>query len=103
MEQVHLTIHDEPLSFGNLIDQTVTLMLHVQNMHTLSGVQKKALVIKSLMKVAQDLPDETNGPGLLEDIIVRFIPTMIDLLIVVDKGHIRINNKMAGCFSCFVS
>ena len=98
---------------GDLNVDTIILLLprlikHVDTFKTLTGREKKNMIISMLNHIV----DITDGPGdddILDPVIKRVIPSVIDLVLVVDNGKLRVNKqnllfkiyrKLTGFFSC---
>tara|TARA_X000000950_G_C13884000_1_gene648088 strand:+ start:1727 stop:2344 length:618 start_codon:yes stop_codon:yes gene_type:complete len=98
---------------GDLNVDTIILLLprlikHVDTFKTLTGKEKKNMIISMLNHIV----DITDGPGdddILDPVIKRVIPSVIDLVLVVDNGKLRVNKqnflfkiyrKLTGLFSC---
>ncbi len=68
------------------------IIRHVQKYKSLSGQEKKTMVIAMLSHIV----DITDGPGdddLWDPIIKRLIPHVIDTIVMVDKGKLKLNTK----------
>ncbi len=82
---------------GDLNVDTIILLLpklikHVDTFKTLKGKEKKNMIISMLNHIV----DITDGPGdddILDPVIKRVIPSVIDLVLVVDNGKLRIKKK----------
>ena len=98
---------------GDLNVDTIILLLprlikHVDTFKTLTGKEKKNMIISMLNHIV----DITDGPGdddILDPVIKRVIPSVIDLVLVVDNGKLKVNKKnllfkiyrkLTGLFSC---
>jgi hypothetical protein len=98
---------------GDLNVDTIVLLLprlikHVDTFKTLTGKEKKNMIISMLNHIV----DITDGPGdddILDPVIKRVIPSVIDLVLVVDNGKLKVNKKnllfkiyrkLTGLFSC---
>lgn len=71
------------------------IIRHVQKYKSLSGEEKKTMVIAMLSHIV----DITDGPGdddLWDPIIKRLIPHVIDTIVMVDKGKLKLNTKKGG-------
>ena len=82
----------EDFSINNLMSILPQLMRHVKKYKSLSGIEKRAMVISMLKHII----DITDGPGnddLWDPILKRLVPSIIDTLVEVDKGKLRINRK----------
>lgn len=85
---------DGDLNVDNIIKLLPRLIQHVDNFKNLSGKEKKNMIISMLNHIV----DITDGPGdddILDPVIKRVIPSIIDLVLEVDKGKLKI--KKNGC------
>ena len=76
----------------NLIEVLPSIIKHVQTFKNLTGVQKKNMIISML----RHLVDITDGPGddeLWDPIIKRLLPGMVDMLVKVDQGKLKLNTN----------
>ena len=87
----------------NLIEVLPSIIKHVQTFKNLTGAQKKNMIISML----RHLVDITDGPGddeLWDPIIKRLLPSMVDMLVKVDQGKLKLNTNpcrsVLGIFSC---
>jgi hypothetical protein len=100
--------YSSPLTMKNIVERTIAIMQWVESLdNSLTGPQKKQLVIDVLVKAADALPRESVTEALIE----AAIPPMIDWLVVADRKGLRINPQLkpcarkcrgwfARCFSC---
>jgi len=85
---------DGDLNVDNIIRLLPRLIQHVDNFKNLTGKEKKNMIISMLNHIV----DITDGPGdddILDPVIKRVIPSVIDLVLEVDNGKLRIKKK--GC------
>ena len=87
----------------NLIEVLPEIIRHVQTFKNLTGTQKKNMIVSML----RHLVDITDGPGddeLWDPIIKRLLPGMVDMLVKVDQGKLKLNTNpcrsVLGIFSC---
>lgn len=87
-------------TYAEIPTLVIKAMKHVQSFKGMKGEQKKALVIE----VVTRLIDESDVCGPMEPVILSVIPTMIDSIVSVDKGQLRIKpklmDKMKSIASC---
>lgn len=69
----------------------------VEQIKGLTGQEKKDLVIKVVERVV----DESDISGSLEPLILPMIPTMIDELVMVSDGKMKINERLTGHTQAF--
>jgi hypothetical protein len=85
----------------NIMDVLPQIIKHVQHYKNLNGTQKKDMIVAML----KHLIDITDGPGnddIWDPIIKRLIPSIVNTLVKVDQGKLKLNTK-APClrlFSC---
>lgn len=86
---------------NNLMEVLISCIKHLASMKkTLTGQQKKKLIIDSILLVI----DETDSGSMekYEPLIKIMIPTVIDNLIDVEKGKIKLNKQIKHlCCGCF--
>lgn len=73
------------------------LITHVEKFKELEGAEKKNLIITILKHIV----DKTDGPGddaVWDPIIKSLIPGMIDMLLEVNDGKLKLRKK--SCLSC---
>jgi hypothetical protein len=88
----------EGFSMDNLVTLIPKLIKHVENYKNLTGSNKKALVIKMLNHII-DITDCPGDDDIFDPIMKRLVPGMIDLLVEVDSGKLKLKKKT--CFSRF--
>jgi hypothetical protein len=75
------------------------IIIHLDLYSQKGGLEQR----ESIINMFKHIVDNTDGPGddaLFDPIIKRLIPGMIDLLIEVDKGKIKLRNKKCLKFIC---
>ena len=87
----------------NIVEVLPEIIRHVQTFKNLNGSQKKNMIVSML----KHLVDITDGPGddeLWDPIIKRLLPGMVDMLVKVDQGKLKLNTSpcrsVLGIFSC---
>lgn len=88
---------------NNVIDYVLRVMTLVEQNKSLSGFEKKAVVIEVLTKLV-DLTSNLNdnSKASLKIIIKVVVPNVIESLISASKGITSLNKKKngGGCFCC---
>lgn len=85
----------------DVILMTTKAMQLVEKYNTLSGIQKKNLVLNSLKKIIQTKVKKDDDRDIILDFITIFLPPIIDTIISVDKKEIKIATKKCLSFlSC---
>jgi len=86
----------------NIFMITSQVMFIVGSYPSLSGKQKREIVINVIKKVIGDYRDDDNKPLAPEfvDIVLTSLPTLIDIFVKVSKNKFYINKIIKKCF-CF--
>ena len=82
----------EDVSIETLMKILPKLIQHVENYRNLKGDQKRSLVIS----IIRHIIDVTDGPGeddLWDPILTRLVPSLIDTLVDVNDGKLRLRRK----------
>lgn len=90
----------EDFSITNLSKVLPKLMKHVENYKNLRGSQKRELVIKMIKHII----DITDGPGndeFWDPILKDLVPGLIDTLVEVNDGKLRIRPKKLNFLKVF--
>ena len=85
----------EDFKIESIMKVVPKIIKHVQKYKSLSGLEKKVMVVSMLSHIV----DITDGPGdddLWDPIIKRLIPSVIDTIVLVDKGKLKLNTKKGG-------
>ena len=83
---------DGDLNVDTIIQLLPRLIKHVDTFKTLTGREKKNMIISMLNHIV----DITDGPGdddILDPVVKRVIPSVIDLVLVVDNGKLKVNKQ----------
>jgi len=83
-------VNDE-LDITKLMQITTTLMQVVETYSELKGQEKKGLILQVIDKISEELPE-----GTAKDVVKTtrpIIPNIIDTVISVDKGELKIKAK----------
>lgn len=86
-------------SLENIPKLLPKLIVHVQQFKNMKGEQKKTLIVNMLKHVV----DITDGPGdddIWDPIVKRLIPGLIDTLIEVNKGKLKLKKRKRMFFCC---
>lgn len=82
----------EPLSAQNLPGAVLSAMQIVEKQRSLSGQEKKELVIQMIVGII----DESDVAGAFEATVLEIVPHLCDVLIVADKSGIHL--RRSCCF-----
>ena len=98
----------EDFSVDNLMKIIPELIKHVEMYRDFTGQQKRTMVI-SMLRHLIDITDSPGNDELLDPILKHLVPSIIDTLVDVDKGRLRLTNKkwkkglstlFKGCLCC---
>jgi hypothetical protein len=98
LKEVIMETFPHGFEHDNLMEAVIRAMRHLARKHRrLTGQQKKKLIVDALLLVL----DETNSGALevFEPLVKSMIPTVVDNLIDVEKGKIKLNKKGRSCLS----
>jgi hypothetical protein len=94
----YLNLNPKNMSIADIPPLVIKTMELVENLRDLSGDEKKDLVIE----VVKTVVDDTDMTGSFEPIILPMLPVLIDQLVMVADGKMKINTglkaKVTGCF-----
>ena len=83
----------------NIMDATMEVMRDVSSLYYLHGKEKKQLVVDILIHVVNNT--DAGALESLDPIIIKMIPKVIDTIIKVESGKMKINKKpWTKCFPC---
>ena len=98
LKEVIMETFPHGFDHDNLMEAVIRAMRHLARKHRrLTGQQKKKLIVDALLLVL----DETNSGALevFEPLVKSMIPTVVDNLVDVEKGKIKLNKKGRSCLS----
>ncbi len=93
-----VSVHSEKLNASNIIVIATELMQVVEKYKTLTGSQKKTLVINVIKKLVNSTVDDESDKKTLNTIIDLTLPTVIDNLINAINGNIKFDKEKAKSF-----
>jgi hypothetical protein len=95
------SISSKKINSDNIISQSIYLMKIVDTFKSISGVDKKKLVIFILNKVIDlNIISNIEEKEMLHSFINNILPNVIDMMIAIDKKEISIKlEKIKAC--CF--
>ena len=94
------------ITLSTIVQVTAHLMQLVETITKLNGFEKKQLVLQALRVLIEEIadekdPNESQEKIILERVLEALLPTVIDQLIVVERGQLKFNKKCGNClFSC---
>ena len=86
------------LSLDNIIDLVPQLIKCVDKYKKLKGVEKKQLVIE-LINHFIDITDGFGDDAIIDPILKKIVPSVIDNLIKVDKKQLKLKEKIPLCLN----
>lgn len=84
-------ISGDNLTISNVITLATSLMKSVEKYSDLTGADKKSIVIMVIGRVAEELPQGTSKD--MFNTAIPVLPDIIDTIISIDKGDIKIKAK----------
>lgn len=95
-DELEKLVQERPLSVVSLVDITVSLMKIIETITSMSGLQKKSVVIQVLQ---QYITKHVEAPADLLFLVDVILPPTIDMIIALDKNEISIHIKQlkTGC------
>lgn len=97
-EEAKELVEEKGLSLQNIVSITTKLMQMVERIHSLSGPEKKKMVIDVLLKLIDesDVLDEETEQA-LQSFIEITLPGTIDIIIAASKNQFDINSVKKRC------
>jgi hypothetical protein len=95
-EELKKIIEKSSINRSNIITIVISLMQIVEKYQDVSGVQKKAIILKSLELVINDQISDEEEAKALNLLVEVTLPTLIDTVVSIDKKEIQIKIKK-GC------
>ena len=94
-----IKIFPNGINLDNLMDATMKLLKEITEIYFLNGEEKKEFICDVLCYVI----DNTDAGALesMDEVIKKLIPTIIDNLILVERGELKINKKITKRCWCF--
>ena len=86
------------LSLDNIIDLVPQLIKCVDKYKKLKGIEKKQLVIE-LINHFIDITDGFGDDAIIDPILKKIVPSVIDNLIKVDKKQLKLKEKLPFCLN----
>lgn len=86
----------DDVNITNVVDAVTKLMEIVGKIKKLSGNDKKFVVTKSLIYLVKNT-NQGSFDEVMDTILINVIPTVIDKLIVVEKGQLHFNESVNSC------
>jgi hypothetical protein len=96
-------LKDNELSPDNLVSVTLTLMKTVEGFSSLTGAEKKQLVLDTIKLFITSNLSEGSEPNKYSTIIVLLsttLPILIDSFVSIDKQGLFKGDKKSLCFFC---
>jgi len=89
---------------NNVIQVIVSLIQQVDSYKKLNGDDKKNIVLKTVKKFCnENMPDNTDQSISIIIFIDMFLPSIIDVLVSIDKRELilKLTKGLKGCLPCF--
>jgi type III secretory pathway component EscS len=94
-----LGIDTDNVTVANITGIIISLMTAVEQYKSLSGVEKKAVVVRALEVIVGLIADETDDDEsktklVLEAVLQRMLPSLIDAIIEIENGNLRVRESV---------
>lgn len=104
-EETKRLLHGGKLTPANIIIIVINLMKIVENYADLKGPQKKQVILEAINMLINDTNDNVEDANDLMMLVKMTLPSVIDVIISVDRKNLRIKVKKAwkfllSCCSC---
>ena len=98
------TLNKTAIDNNNVIEIIVSLIQKADSYKKLSGGDKKNIVLKTVKKFCnENIPDNSDKKGSIILFIDIFLPSIIDILVSIDKRELilKLKKGLKGCLPCF--
>lgn len=86
----------QEITTGTIVAVVLSLMQLVEKLPNMTGIQKKAAVIRALERFVQDKVQDAKTEQDLILLIQTTVPGLIDTLVSIDRNELQI--KVKSCF-----
>lgn len=86
------TIINDKIKTNNILDIIIYLMHKIEN-YDIENSNKKLLIINIIRKILYKYENLIEIPDKAHDFIDYFLPSLIDKIILIDKGKIKVTNN----------
>jgi|SRR5579871_5383255 len=102
-QAIMMMIKNKTLDGASLITITVDAMEFVEQIPSLSGADKKAIVLEVITLIINACPIDDNIKSVLDTIVANVLPTVIDTIVAATHNGVNINTlkiKLAKMCAC---
>ena len=99
-DEIESMIDGKKIDAASIISIATLLMMTVEKYSDVKGIQKKEIVLAVLRKVVEEKIDDADERSSVLFLIEQTVPPVIDALVAVDKGQLKIKIQK-GCKSIF--
>ena len=99
-DEIETMINGKKIDAASIISIATLLMKTVEKYSDVKGIQKKEIVLAVLRKVVEEKIDDADERSSVLFLIEQTVPPVIDALVAVDKGQLKIKIQK-GCKSIF--
>lgn len=94
-------LNGQSLNLINISTVLINLMEEVEKIKTLSGDEKKSLVLSVIQYTINESSLHDNEKIILNQVCNLLIPEIINIIITSSKNGYNLNTIKTDCFSCF--
>ena len=99
-DEIETMIYGKKIDAASIISIATLLMKTVEKYSDVKGIQKKEIVLAVLRKVVEEKINDADERSSVLFLIEHTVPPVIDALVAVDKGQLKIKIQK-GCKSIF--
>ncbi len=99
-DEIEAMIDGKKIDATSIISVATLLMKTVEKYTDVNGIQKKEIVLAVLRKIVEEKVDDQDEKKNILFLIETTVPPVIDALVSVDKGQLKIKIQK-GCKSLF--
>lgn len=102
-QAIMMMIKDKTIDGAGLISITVDAMELVEQITSLSGADKKAIVLQVITLIINACPIDDSIKSTLDTIVETVLPTIIDTIVAATRNGINLNTlkiKLAKICAC---
>ena len=90
-DRVKASIAAKRISVANVTIMLTMAMVEVEKVATLTGPQKKELVIHVVSRLVDEIPAEQEDKAAITAAVALFMPSIIDAIVAASKGQFGLN------------
>ena len=103
-DAIKASIGTQSISVASVIIMITTAMVEVEKITSLTGPQKKELVIHVIGRLIDEIPSNQEDKAAIKSAFVLFAPSIIDTIVAASRGKYNLNlasrTKKGCCIIC---